>query len=125
MCVVKTWLNAWTTTARFHHRVVLPCLLGCTNAQDTLAHYIICPRLWRAVRSATRGPMLHDPFQRIGVLHAEEGLLKDLAVAYSVYHYLRHTPDLSERAWRSSDYRELAASVRAQAGIAARAFGRA
>ena len=54
MCVLKTWLHAWTTSHRMHGPEVLTCVFGCRAASDSLAHYVGCRRLWLAVTSATR-----------------------------------------------------------------------
>ena len=69
MCVVKTLVNSWTTSARMHEDLVLPCIFGCgssphpdalmvissgpTKPADTLAHYMVCPILWDILMSAT------------------------------------------------------------------------
>ena len=45
MKVIKTWMNAWTTSSRMggaHH--IYPCLFGCSDVTDRLGHYIECPR---------------------------------------------------------------------------------
>eukprot|EP00972_Heterocapsa_arctica_P047620 7023676-Heterocapsa_arctica.AAC.1 len=47
MCVVKTYLNSWTTTARFHEERRLPCVFGCAEGADSLPHYVACPKLWQ------------------------------------------------------------------------------
>ena len=44
--LLKTWLNAWSTSSRLHSKPILPCLFGCTNARDSLDHCVTCPALW-------------------------------------------------------------------------------
>ena len=53
--ILKSWINSWATSHRFHERIRLPCLLGCGGA-DSLHHYLKCQRLWDLV-----AVVLHDP----------------------------------------------------------------
>ena len=45
MQVIKTWSNAWATTHRFHEAARLPCLFGCADSADDLAHHASCELL--------------------------------------------------------------------------------
>ena len=54
MQVIKTWVNSWSTSDRYHEDVLLPCLLGCADKPDDLQHYIHCPRIWDITRIAFR-----------------------------------------------------------------------
>ena len=40
--VVKTWANSWAASYRFHEARRLPCLLGCPDGRDSMAHYQAC-----------------------------------------------------------------------------------
>ena len=43
MKVIKSWMNAWTTSSRMggaHY--IYPCLFGCKDVTDCLGHYIEC-----------------------------------------------------------------------------------
>ena len=53
--VLKTWINSWATSHRFHERIRLPCLLGC-GSDDSLHHYLRCQRLWDLIAE-----VLHEP----------------------------------------------------------------
>ena len=48
--VVKTWVNSWATSRRYHEDTLFPCLLGCEGCQDDLFHYMECPMLWNIIR---------------------------------------------------------------------------
>ena len=43
--VIERWLHSWATPRRKHVDPLLSCLLGCTEAQDDLSHYVMCPHL--------------------------------------------------------------------------------
>ncbi len=38
MRVIKSWVNSWATSDRYHEPVILPCLFGCVGAVDILDH---------------------------------------------------------------------------------------
>ena len=44
--VIKTWLNAWATSRRMHEDPILKCLFGCSDGEDNLAHYVMCPYVY-------------------------------------------------------------------------------
>ena len=51
---VKTVVNSWSTSHRYHEAVRLPCIFGCEGCQDTLEHYLTCDIIWSAACSALR-----------------------------------------------------------------------
>ena len=60
MKVIKTWMNAWTTSSRIggaHH--IYPCLFGCSDVTDRLGHYIECPRLFTLWKYMHRNLSIH------------------------------------------------------------------
>ena len=60
MKVIKTWMNAWTTSSRMggaHH--IYPCLFGCSDVTDRLGHYIECPRLFTLWKYMHRNFLIH------------------------------------------------------------------
>ncbi len=65
MRVVKTWVNSWATTDRYHEAIRLPCIFGCP-CKDKLAHYIGCPILFYLTSQVLpQVPAL--PLERIGL----------------------------------------------------------
>ena len=59
MYVIRTLTNGWLTTSRMHERPLLPCIFGCEDCSDKLAHYLCCPSLWAIVGEI--GPLPFDP----------------------------------------------------------------
>ena len=49
ICCVKTWCNAWTTSARMHDAQQMSCLFGCEGESDNIQHYLRCERLWNPI----------------------------------------------------------------------------
>ena len=85
MILVRTWVNAWTTTTRMHERDIVSCFCGC-SAPDSLAHYIVCPRLWRAVCSSCSEPLCIDPLSAISLPHPSFVSVRLSSVAFVLYH---------------------------------------
>ena len=44
-----------------HERHTYGCLLGCRDAVDDLSHYLVCPRLWKALKNALSTTHVHIP----------------------------------------------------------------
>ena len=49
---VKTIVNSWSTSYRYHEPDRLPCIFGCEGCKDNLEHYLVCDVLWAAACSA-------------------------------------------------------------------------
>ena len=58
LMIVKTIANSWSTSVRYHEVVHHSCLFGCGRLgplppqaapDDSVAHYVHCPILWRLV----------------------------------------------------------------------------
>ena len=57
--VIRSVLNSWATSDRYHEQIPLGCVFGCNLLQhpvrcsvyyrDDLAHYLVCPLLWKIV----------------------------------------------------------------------------
>ena len=95
MTTIKKYCNAPATTTRYHEDVIYTCIFGCVECQDTILHYMHCPRLWAAVSSRTTGAPSSNHLQRLGLLEDTEATLelrlRRLSVAYSVYHAIKIT----------------------------------
>jgi len=93
LSAVKTLLNGWTTSARFHEPVVLSCVLGCTEAgSDNLMHYMRCSRMRRLLIGATQRVPCRAMKYRLGLVAQPAQLdnIRLLAVMFDIYHTLRH-----------------------------------
>ena len=87
MIIVKSWVNAWCTTTRYHEAVQWPCIFGCDGADDSLCHYLNCPHLWSRVGAHAWTHV--DPAIRLGLDRPTPLRLKLLVVASRCYHALK------------------------------------
>jgi hypothetical protein len=88
--VVKSWVNGWTTSERMHEDVRLGCIFGHNGCKDSMAHYMVCGRIWRAVAFARGEPYFDQPpLQRLCLRDWGRPSAVDLAVAFRVYHDLK------------------------------------
>ena len=125
MCVFKTFVNAWTTSRRFHEAVLATCILGC-DAEDNLAHYLVCKRMWKAVKSSVREPVGCTVQERLGLAQNPKKRMQELAIAFTIFHTVKHGEhSLFLEALRTRNYFPLAAAVKSIARTAAASFGRA
>ena len=89
---VKTIVNSWSTSHRYHESVRLPCIFGCEGCQDTLEHYLTCDIIWTAACSAlhldTGWLNLLFP-QRLGYPCPNNTHVILNAVMFKTYHCLR------------------------------------
>ena len=91
--IVKTWANAWTTSARMHETEVLPCLFGCADEPDELQHYIRCSRLWHLVVRADRRDLLSfQPEVAVKLLFVNPSLsmARLVVTMFLTYHEIKH-----------------------------------
>ncbi len=94
MRVLKTWVNSWATSARYHEPVVLPCLLGRQQARDEQSHCVMCPWLRFIVsKFLANSPM---PLVRLGLAQPDSINLLVTACTFSTYHATRNS-DLGRR----------------------------
>ena len=45
MTILKTWLNGWATSERFHEQHGHTWIFGCPRQRATVTHYVSCPHL--------------------------------------------------------------------------------
>ena len=95
--VLKTWGNSWATSYRFHEPVLLPCLFGCYHGIDKLAHYVVCPWLFKFV-SLLRPGTSSNPLERIAMHNPTLDSVKVVACTFSGYHAIKCTPHLCKLA---------------------------
>ena len=131
MRVMKTWVNGWATTYRYHEPTLYPCLFGCHAKPDDLKHYVQCSHLF-AMNKFIRGHVSDDPLVRLGLVHPSADTCNNLVCVFAGYHAMRcatrrgdHSLQGSElcnrQVWRlwsvfaeaySAEARELAISTR-------------
>ena len=94
MRVVKTWVNSWATSDRFHEAVHLPCLFGYEAAKDKTSHYVMCPILCHLLTQFRSG-VPDCPLKRIGLVDPTRQSLLTLACAFAGYHATRRANIIS------------------------------
>ena len=109
MMAIRSLAHSWATSYRYHESTLLPCVFGCklmgplaTNSDlhDTMAHYLVCPRLWSTIAACWSAfhysanqvpripPLPSNPVERL-CLNASNGDPRVLAIAHIVYHGLK------------------------------------
>ena len=86
MKVIKTWMNAWTTSSRMggaHH--IYPCLFGCKDVTDRLGHYIECPMMFSLWKFMHRDLSIHAT-DRWGLNSPKNGDIIHMCCVVSAYH---------------------------------------
>ena len=123
MLVIKTLLNSWSTSDRYHEAHRLPCLFGCQTGQtgvpltdetepsalhaafahrpaigDHLKHYLKCPNMWLIIATNRRSLPAIDTGERLGVVPVNRSRLLELAIAFHTYHAAKitHLNDIQE-----------------------------
>ena len=91
MAVVKTWVNSWATSSRFHAAVQLPCLLGCIEGTDAQHHYVQCVHIRSIVDDLVTLPLPDPPVQRMGMHEPSVEILRTLSAVFSAYHAVRRS----------------------------------
>ena len=86
--VIKTWLNGWATTYRIKGDFKRDCLLGCHGEPDSLAHYLMCPRIYACSRHVVPSTS-DDPLIRCGLANPSKVSLSVAACTFSAYHALK------------------------------------
>ena len=106
-----------------HEPFCMPCIFGCRASSDSLAHYLLCKRLWRAVVHATALPAPSDAACRLGLLRADSEAFLNLIVAFTTYHAVKNSDiRVSRLALETNDFHALARATRGHAAAAARNF---
>jgi len=88
MRALKTWVNSWATSHRFHEAIRYPCLFGCEGAKDCLTHYVMCPILF-----ALQVQFLPDtppcPLKRIGLIAPSRESMLRVACCFAGFHAVK------------------------------------
>ena len=88
-CLLRTIMTSWSTSYRLSASVLLPCLSGCMECEDTLKHYLCCDPFWTLAICACRLPssfLLRPPIDRICSLNRSIYGLKLFRLVYGVCH---------------------------------------
>ena len=85
MIAVKTFVNGWATTRRYHEQVRLPCIFGCKCTIDTLEHYLTCKRIWLIADKHCADTVGTSVLHRLGLKEPCPKKFRRLAIAYTVY----------------------------------------
>jgi len=91
MCVVKTWVNSWATSARYHEDILLPCLLGCQEGCDSQKHYANCINIQIILEEMLLQPP-RTPLERMGLQSAARNSMLACAAVFSAYHAVKRSP---------------------------------
>ena len=83
----QTWLNGWATTYRIKGDFFHGCLLGCIDKPDSLAHYLMCPRICASVRYVVPSTS-DDPLIRCGLCEPSKEIFLTTACTFHAYHAL-------------------------------------
>ena len=87
--VLKSWINGWATSSRYHEIKLLPCLFGCISCSDSMQHYMLCPHLF-ALWVFLAGGASEDPLVRWGLLGPNKLTMHYISCIFSGYHAIRH-----------------------------------
>ena len=86
--VLKTWINGWATSYRFHEAKLLPCLFGCQDCKDNLEHYLMCPHVYALTSYLTEG-VSDLPLIRWGLQYPSKINHAVISCIFSGYHAVR------------------------------------
>ena len=89
--VVKTWLNGWATTDRIKGDFRRSCLLGCPGEADSLAHYLMCPRVFASVKFVVNTAH-EDPLIRVGLRSGRPSIASFASEQRGFFDYFLHVP---------------------------------
>ena len=89
--IIKTWVNSWATSRRYHEPVILPCLFGCAGdgSTDDLSHYVMCPHLFTILSKLTDAPAC--PVKRLGLSTPTKHSLLTVSCMFSGYHAVKRS----------------------------------
>jgi hypothetical protein len=92
MCVLKSFLHAWTTSHRAHEHILLTCIFGCAHAPDAMRHYFCWERFWSPSLQATGSVHPVSSPLLLGLDQGSPHYFLNLAIAFHYYHACRGQP---------------------------------
>ena len=90
MCIIKTWVNSWTTSYRYRETPRLTCLLGCQSHKDCLSHYLDCPQLQRILEDLLIEPP-SSPLAKAGLDQVSRESMYTTAAIFAGYHSVKRS----------------------------------
>jgi len=99
--LLRTWAHGWTTSYHMHENELCCCLFGC-DQNDTLQHYLFCPRLWASVDSIVGLAGSSDLLFRLALRTPCVFSACRLYVACSAYHASKGSKFSHFSAWRAA-----------------------
>ena len=90
MCVIKTWVNSWSTSYRYQEKPLLPCLMGCQLGKDDLSHYVDCIQIQLALDDLLSRPPV-TPLERIGLQNITKESILVASAVFSGYHVIKRS----------------------------------
>ena len=111
MTVIKAFSNSWVTSDRFHEDIRLPCIFGCQDCKDSLAHYLECDILWTTI-ICTYGLdtswLKASASQRLGLTNPSKTSLTLIAVASRSYHAIKMgNKEVIQQTMRDKDFHRI------------------
>ena len=95
MQVIKTWVNSWATSYRYHEEPRLPCLLGCVDGCDAQHHYVYCTHIRQIQDSLLYSPPSPSALTRIGIIDPTRDSLLTVMATFAAYHAVKRSPFIS------------------------------
>ena len=95
LSVIRSVLNGWVTSYRYHEAVLLPCVFGCkllhpihdSGYKDELAHYLRCPQLWKLIADVLQADI---PTSAAMKLCLDPGSNPSFIImAHQIYHFIK------------------------------------
>ena len=86
---LKTVTNGWCTSRRMHEPVLLPCIFGCSDASDTISHYLEYMILWSIIDEVFHGYVHPLSVGRVNYLDPNPNRVIVISAAFEVYHALK------------------------------------
>ena len=91
--IIKSWVNAWTTSSRMHEDEILPCIFGSDyGEEDSLGHDLCCEPLWTIIISFSHVDkqfLKASSATKLGFGPLPSAWLQCLCVAFSCYHAIK------------------------------------
>ena len=95
LIVMRSILNGWVTSTRYHEQILLPCVFGCkmfhpihgSGYKDCLAHYLRCPLLWKLVRDILQVEIPTSPACKLCLFPRCSPY--PIIIAFQLYHFIK------------------------------------
>jgi hypothetical protein len=89
MQILKTWMNSWSTSHRYHENPRLSCLFGCSSCTDSLTHYVACPAINEVISAMVAHDHPDDSLARLALVDPCKQKLLTVAASYHAYHFVK------------------------------------